>query len=190
MASAEDTCHWTNCSPQHSKFNQISHIWNELEQRILQDSIAARLFGAQIFTGPVLDEGDPVRARFQDIQDPVRFWKVAVARTSADEVFAAAFILDQSEAIRKFGIKADIEVPFGAFRTFQVPVGELEEETGRSFLATVGGKKVPLSSAGPLADRCRMASSRRRRLQTETSFEASTSPPGYVLLEQGGTIIR
>lgn len=191
IASAEDTCHWTNCTPQHSKFNQLGNIWNELEQHILEGAIKAKAFRAQVFTGPVLDEGDPIWERFKEIRYPLRFWKVAVARTSADELFAAAFILDQSEAVRKFGIEADVEVPFGAFRTFQVPVSEVQEQTGLTFSATVGGSEISLSAADPLAKpRARSMLARRGRFRAEESLGVADAPPNYVALDEVGTIIR
>jgi endonuclease G len=191
VQAAEDTCHWTNCSPQHSRFNQAGNIWQELEQHILEESIAAEVFRAQVFTGPVLDEGDPSWERFPDIQYPVRFWKVAVARTATDSLFAAAFILDQGEAIARFGIEADVEVPFGAFRTFQVPVSEVEDLTGLTFAATVKGNKVSLRSGDPLArPRGRAAMARRGRQRAEESAGVPAAPPNYVLLSDEGTIIR
>ena len=111
IARAADTCHWTNCAPQHSAFNQDKELWQGLERHVLEDSVKGNVFAAQVFTGPVLDEGDPIWQKFEDIQYPVRFWKIAVALTSSNRLFAAGFILDQSEVIAEHGIEGAVRYP-------------------------------------------------------------------------------
>ncbi len=98
-----DTLHFTNCAPQHARFNQGDQLWQGLEQHILEQSVLGNVFRAQIFTGPVLDDGDP---EYRGLRHPLSLWKVAVAVTSSDALFAAGFILDRSEVIQQFGIEA------------------------------------------------------------------------------------
>jgi endonuclease G, mitochondrial len=67
----QDTFFFTNCTPQHSAFNQ--HLWLSLEDYLL-DNAASRGFKANVFTGPVFDaKGRPYRA----VLLPGAYWKVA-----------------------------------------------------------------------------------------------------------------
>jgi endonuclease G len=168
VQSALDTCHWSNCTPQHAEFNERQSLWQGLETHILEDSIRNDIFKAQIFTGPILDEGDPVWSKYPEIQYPTRFWKIAAAVNSKDELFAAAFILDQSDVIARFGIEAVGEIPFTAFKTFQVPITEIEQLTGLTFTyedTANAGVTRSLGDADPLrpggAARARLARTRR-----------------------------
>ncbi len=191
MQVAADTCHFTNCTPQHSKFNQGKELWQGLERHVLEDSVEANVFGAQVFTGPILDEGDPVWSQFKDIQYPVRYWKVAVALTSAGKAFAAAFMLDQSAVIAQFGIEAAVEVPFDAFKTYQVPVAEIERLTGLTFTYEKGGKSFDLSTVDPLATaQAQQRATRRAALQATEAADVTAVPPGYILLEDSSSIVR
>ena len=191
MQTAADTCHWSNCTPQHSAFNQGKQLWQGLERHVLEGSVAANNFSAQVLTGPILDEGDPTWSAFKDIQYPVRFWKVAVALTSANQLFAAGFILDQSGAIAEFGIEAAVEVPFSAFKTFQTPVAEIERLTGLTFTFSHGGKTASLSTVDPLASvGARGRAARRAAVRATESMGFDDTPEGYVLLEDSSSIIR
>lgn len=190
LVSAADTCHYTNAAPQHSRFNQNRELWQGIERHILEDSIKERNFRAQIFTGPVLEESDPVWKKFDDIQYPVRFWKVVAALTDDGKLFATAYLLDQSEVVDQFGIE-EAEVPFGPFRTFQVPIHEIEALTGLSFRCGNPKKPVSLSEKDPLA-----SGSRRRRDATRSRLESARAErnpyqeKGYVLLESFEDIER
>jgi endonuclease G len=190
LQSAADTLHFTNCSPQHAKFNQGKQLWQGLEQHVLEQSIKSENFAANIFTGPVLDAGDPVWDRYKDIQYPLQFWKIAIAQTSANKLFAAGFILDQSEVIAQFGIEATVEVPFSAFKTYQVPIAEIERLTGLSFKSGTPGKLKSLSEADPLRSGSAVrAAVSRRRIATTESTTATALPPGYIPLDDQSDII-
>jgi endonuclease G len=196
VARAADTLHWTNCTPQHSGFNQSKELWQGLERHVLEDSLEANVFGAQVFTGPILDEGDPAWDKFPEIQYPTRFWKVAAAVTSSGRLFAAGFILDQSEVIAQQGIEAAVEVPFGAFKTFQVPISEIEELADLTFPCVApGGAAAFLRDVDPLhgpRGRRRAANARNRTRihDTEAFGLVADAPEGYVLLEDAASIIR
>ena len=191
IGRAADTCHWSNCTPQHAGFNQSKALWQGLERHILEDSLKAKVFGAQVFTGPILDEGDPVWDRYPEIQYPTRFWKVAVAMTSSGQLFAAGFILDQSAVIAAKGIEAAVEVPFGAYKTFQVPVDEIEQLTGLSFPCAGPGGALFLRDCDPLrigSEARRVTRRRGARLNEAATVE--NTPNGYVELESSSSIIR
>jgi endonuclease G len=188
LISAADTCHWPNCTPQHARFNQNKELWQGIERYLLEDSIKKQDFRAQVLTGPVLDEDDPVWERFDKIQYPVRFWKVVAAINDSGKLFATAYLLDQSDVIDRYGIEAAGEVPFGAYKTFQVPVAEIERLTGLAFFSGGSGAKVPLSKADPIA-----SPRPRRRLRSGSSpFESATvlAPDGYWPLDSVDAIIR
>ena len=193
LQSGADTLHFTNCSPQHARFNQSKTWWQGLEQHVLEQAIEAGPFAAQVFTGPVLDDGDPRWEKFKDIQYPLQFWKVAVAVTKARKLFAAGFVMDQSEVIAQYGIEATVEVPFGAFKTYQVPITEIERLTGLTFFSGPKGHRVRLSEADPLrsgtaASRRTAAASRRTR-EAESTTAVRLLPAGYVPIEEGTDII-
>ncbi len=119
-----DTFAYPNAAPQASEFNQGELLWVGLEDHVLTYAKTNRS-RLSVFTGPVLADDDPV---YRGIGIPRRFWKVAA--WSADEKLrSAAFVLDQSSLVS--GIQSADEVPpLGPFRTFQVPVADVEELTG------------------------------------------------------------
>lgn len=187
LQTAADTMHFTNCAPQHARFNQSRATWQGLERHLLEDSIAREDFRAIVITGPVLDPADPVWARYPAIQYPLRYWKVAAALTASGKLFATAFLLDQTEAIRRFGIEA-AEVPFGAFKTFQLKISEIERLTGLGFTATVESKKQSLSLFDPLVsggqEMARVRAGAQEAFATVESAEG-----GWIPVLQAGSVI-
>lgn len=189
MISAADTCHWTNCTPQHDKFNRTREWWQGLEQHLLEESIERKEFKAQVFTGPILREDDPVYKPLPDIQYPVRFWKVAVAATGDGKgLFAAAFLMDQSAVIAKYGLAEAAEAPFETY-LYQVPVTEIERLTGLTFTWGAGGKKS-LRDVDPLNDATtRARKQRRRRASLMESAGAEPVPDGYIQIDDFSSIV-
>lgn len=186
LASAADTCHWTNCVPQHERFNQSKELWQGIERYILEQSVQADKFRAQVLTGPILAEDDPVWDAFPKIQYPVRFWKVVAAIDSDGKLFATAYVLDQSAVVDKYGIEAAREVPFGAFKTYQVSVGEVERETGLTFFRGADGTAETLRDVDPL--KSPRPKRRRAGLQPNES-SATAAPTGYEPLDSLESII-
>jgi endonuclease G len=175
LASAADTCHWLNCVPQHSKFNQNKETWQGLERYLLEDSIAAdRAPMATVITGPVLDEGDP---EYNDIQYPVQFWKVVAALDADGALFATAYIASQEAAIAEHGIEAAM---FGDYNNYQTTISEIERLTGLSFPCKVAGNDSWLRDHDPLVKK-----PRRRRRAGAGGQEAAfgTSSGTYWLLQ-------
>lgn len=185
LVSAADTCHWTNCTPQHAKFNQSKVLWQGVERHILEQSIEAEGFRAQVFTGPILDEDDPVYDKFPKIQYPVRYWKVVAAVNAAGTLFATAYLLDQSDVIAEYGIEAAPETPFSPYKTFQVTIAEVERLTGLSF-KTGTKKQVPLSAYDPL-----VAKKPKQHWQRTRALESTQdlAPAGYLPLDRLDSII-
>jgi endonuclease G, mitochondrial len=172
LASAGDTCHFTNCTPQHSGFNQSKQIWQGIERHVLEESIVAGQYNAQIITGCVFDDEDP---EYKKIQYPVQYWKIAAALNSSGKLFATAYLASQADVISRLGIEAD--VPFTPFKTFQVKISEIERLTGLTFVH--GKDEKSLSECDPLEN----AKPRRRRpFSPNESAVMEQLPPGYVEL--------
>jgi DNA/RNA endonuclease G (NUC1) len=123
-AANDDTFHWTNCSPQHFRFNEGKNLWAGLEDYLLQKAGAERK-RLTVFTGPVFEADDP---EYREVLIPKRFWKVAVlARDGA--LAALGFLVSQEALLRDF-------LSFGpqdVARTFQLPIRRIEKATGLRF---------------------------------------------------------
>ena len=130
----DDTFHFTNCSPQHAKFNQGKTLWAGLEDYILKNADLEDL-KVSVFTGPVFDESD---REYRNVRLPSSYWKVVAIVKAGGALSATAYLLSQS------GLIADLEEAFtyGAYRTYQVPVSRIEELTTLDF--------GPLRDADPL----------------------------------------
>lgn len=119
----EDTFHYTNCAPQHEKFNQKTTLWLGLEDYLL--NIFEGTHKAVVFTGPVFREND---IKFRDVKIPEEYWKIAVVMKSDTEPSATAYIVSQKEYLNDL----EIAIP-GEFKTFQVKISIIEALTGLDF---------------------------------------------------------
>jgi endonuclease G len=115
----EDTFHFTNCSPQHERFNQNNDTWQGIEDYLLNEARNnhKRL---TVFTGPVMTDVDPL---YRGVRLPLRFWKIAVSKQGPDKLTASAFLLDQSGLI---------DSPLERFEpsVFQVKIDQIQGRTG------------------------------------------------------------
>jgi endonuclease G len=117
-----DTFFFTNCTPQHSAFNQ--KLWLELEEYLLGNT-DTRNFKACVFTGPVFSKSDRL---YRDVLLPLAYWKVAVMiHDERDELTATAYIVSQKNML------SDLEFVFGQFKTYQVPIADIERRTQLDF---------------------------------------------------------
>jgi endonuclease G len=118
----DDTFHFTNACPQHKDLNR--KVWNDLEDYILANTSQEEM-RVSVFTGPVLSEHDPP---YRGIQLPQEYWKVAVMiNPDTKKLHATAYILSQADMI------TGLEFAFGQFRTYQLPLAELEKKTQMDF---------------------------------------------------------
>ncbi|MCC2028366.1 DNA/RNA non-specific endonuclease [Microbacterium sp. YMB-B2] len=125
--ATEATFFYTNAAPQAAGFNQSKELWLGLEDHVLAYAEATDQ-RVSVFTAPVLADDDPP---YRGVRVPLRFWKVAAWQGSAGPA-AAGFVLDQTELVdTSQGVLA--VPPLGAFRTFQVPIGDVAEITGVDF---------------------------------------------------------
>jgi endonuclease G len=112
----DDTFHFTNACPQHKDLNR--RIWVDLEKYILSNTGDNQL-KVTVFTGPVLDANDPP---YRGIQMPQQYWKVAVMiHPDTGKLHATAYILSQADMV------TGLEFAFGEFKTYQLPITELEK---------------------------------------------------------------
>jgi len=129
----DDTFHYTNSAPQHSRLNQGKQLWQGLENFIL-DNARTRDFRACVFTGPVVGDDDPEIK--SNVFAPLEFWKlVAMVDADKDELHATAYLLSQGQLIRKLledRSKTEAVEGFvlGEYRTFQIAIKDLAEATG------------------------------------------------------------
>ncbi len=142
----DDTFHFTNCSPQHERFNQGQDLWQGLENYILGHAdIQDRK--VTVFTGPVMDDGDPL---YKGIRLPLAFWKVLVYVKNRALV-AAAYVLEQGKLIEDM-LRFEAAFDPGVFR---VKLDHLKERTGLDFDFLIA-QELPLSSDGFEAERERV----------------------------------
>lgn len=129
----DDTFHFTNCTPQHKDFNELQTYWAGLEDYILENADNLK-FRVNVFSGPVFADDDQ---EYRGVQLPRQFWKVVVMLKNTGELSTTAYLLSQEELIKGLELVPE-EFSYGAYRTYQVPIRQVEGLTGLSF--------------GPLAD--------------------------------------
>ncbi|MEJ7569149.1 MAG: DNA/RNA non-specific endonuclease [Gaiellaceae bacterium] len=120
-----DTFHFTNCAPQHERFNRLKKFWYGIEHYILSNTGAHGL-RVSVFSGPVLAEEDPPLG---EGQVPTDFWKVVAMRRVEGPLSAAAYLLSQAELIPR----VTDEFVFGEYKLFMKAVWQIEERTGLDF---------------------------------------------------------
>ncbi|MGJ4947622.1 DNA/RNA non-specific endonuclease [Bradyrhizobium sp. HKCCYLS20291] len=132
-AANNDTFHLTNCSPQHSVFNQsslASHngvmLWGNLEMYVTAQAKkdTPRL---SIFNGPVFRTTDQP---YRGILLPREFWKLIVFTRADGRPGAVAFVLSQESLIRNLPAE---EFVVGPYRPFQVRIADLAARTQLDF---------------------------------------------------------
>lgn len=144
---ADDTFHFTNCSPQHERFNQGKDLWQGLENFLMANaSVHQRRM--TVFTGPVMTDADPV---YKGVRLPLAFFKV-IAYVGADNALAtAAYILEQAKLIEDMdGLEAAFEP--GSYR---VTLAHIKERTGLDF-DYLASHELPLTADGLEAGRDRV----------------------------------
>ena len=134
----DDTFHFTNCTPQHHDFNAGRTLWAGLENYVLDNADNLK-FRVNVFSGPVLAADDE---QYRGVQLPRQFWKVVVMVKQGGELSATAYLLSQEELIKGLEVAPEA-FSYGAYRTYQVPVRQIEGLTGLSFGS--------LADADPLA---------------------------------------
>ena len=123
----DDTFHYTNCSPQHKKFNEGQNLWAGLEDYVLNNAQNNDL-KVTVFTGPIFRDDDQ---EYRGIRIPHDFWKVVVMARAGGKLSATAYIVSQSSLIA--GLPSEAFAGYGQYRTFQVPVKTIADLTTLDF---------------------------------------------------------
>lgn len=135
----DDTFHFTNCTPQHEKFNQGKDLWQGLENYLLgRAEVRARR--VSVFTGPVFTADDPL---YKGVRLPLAYWKVIAYERPDRTLAAAAYVLEQAALIEDM-LRAEAVFAPGAYR---VPLAHLRERTGLDF-SHLEAAEVALSADG------------------------------------------
>jgi endonuclease G len=90
-----DTFHFTNCTPQHFRFNESAKFWQGVERYILENGGLARESRLCVLQGPVLRGA---YAKCDDVEVPLRFWKI-VAWVGATGPKVAGFLVSQEKLL-------------------------------------------------------------------------------------------
>lgn len=122
--AADDTFHFTNCTPQHAQFNQNRTTWAGLEDYILLNADNLD-FKASVLTGPVLADDDE---EYRGVQLPRQYWKVVAMVKQDGSLSATAYLLSQAQLLTDLELAPE-EFSYGAYKTFQVPISKVEEMT-------------------------------------------------------------
>jgi endonuclease G len=124
----DDTFHFTNCTPQHHDFNAGQTLWAGLEDCILDHADNLK-FRVNVFSGPVFAADDD---QYRGVRLPRQFWKVVTMVKQGGALSATAYLLSQEQLIKGLEIAPEA-FSYGAYRTYQVPVRQIEDLTGLSF---------------------------------------------------------
>jgi endonuclease G len=124
----DDTFHFTNCTPQHHDFNAGQTLWAGLEDYILDNADNIK-FRVNVFSGPVLAADDDT---YRGVQLPRQFWKVVAMAKQSGGLSVTAYLLSQEALIKGLEVVPEA-FSYGAYRTYQVPVRQVESITGLSF---------------------------------------------------------
>ncbi|MGL5116431.1 MAG: DNA/RNA non-specific endonuclease, partial [Beijerinckiaceae bacterium] len=129
-----DTYHFSNCAPQHFRFNQRTEFWQGAERYVLEKGAVATKEGRKIsvFQGPIFDD---TTDRFaDDVQIPSSFFKVIVWNGKSG-LKSVALVVDQlplldeeRKNLARPSEKAKINVA-----QWRVAVTAVEKRTGLDF---------------------------------------------------------
>jgi endonuclease G len=129
-----DTFHFTNCSPQHFRFNESAKFWQGAERYVLENGVLSTDSKGRIavFQGPIFNSQIDMLA--DDVQIPSSFFKVIVWK-GKDGLKAVGLIVDQlallSETRKKMGTPHSL--PSVNVSQWRVPISSIEKKTGLSF---------------------------------------------------------
>lgn len=130
----KDTFHFTNCSPQHFRFNQSLQYWQGVERYILESGVLESKRKISVLTGPVLN--DQWR-QYAEWQVPLMFWKVVLRINTAGRPQATALLVSQADLLdepRRVLPHAQ-SAPRPNVDEYRVTVSALETLTGLNFAA-------------------------------------------------------
>jgi len=130
----KDTFHFTNCSPQHFRFNQSLQYWQGVERYILESGVLESKRKISVLTGPVLNEQ---WRQYAEWQVPLMFWKVVLRIGKAGQPQATALLVSQADLLDepRRVLPHPSVTPRPNVDEYRVTVSALESLTGLDFAA-------------------------------------------------------
>jgi len=129
-----DTFHFTNCSPQHFRFNQTTKFWQGAERYVLENGLLAQETKRRIcvYQGPIFD--DAIDHMADDIQIPSSFYKVIVWK-SHNKLKAVGLIVDQLPLLdeKRKPLGPPRSVSAVDVTQWRVSIKQIEKRTGLIF---------------------------------------------------------
>jgi endonuclease G len=129
-----DTFHFTNCSPQHFRFNQSAKYWQGAERYVLENGVLAAdsLKRICVFQGPLFDS--KIDLWSDHVQIPSSFFKV-IAWKGAHGLKSVGLVVDQlpllSETRKNLGTPQDL--PSVNVSQWRVAIPTIEKRSGLDF---------------------------------------------------------
>ena len=129
-----DTFHFTNCTPQHFRFNESTKYWQGVERYVLENGTLRK--GNQsrlcIFQGPIFGASDRSAGK---VQIPSRFFKVVVWKGHDGELKSVGFIVDQSALLseKRVSLGKPPDTANINIQQYRVAIAEVERESGLDF---------------------------------------------------------
>jgi len=138
--------YYTNIAPQHKDFNQGADLWLGLEDFVLNNTTEEGK-RVSVFNGPIFSNKDDL---YRGVPIPKAFFKVVAVVDDSGLLRTSAYIVSQEQLVRPSNLR-DISraLPVGTFRTFQVPVPEVERLTGLIWDDIIREADVMTRTAGP-----------------------------------------
>ncbi|MFH1011861.1 MAG: DNA/RNA non-specific endonuclease [bacterium] len=145
-----DTYHFTNCSPQHFRFNETTKYWQGAERYVLENGLLETESKKRIsvFQGPLFD--DTIDCWSDDVQIPSSFFKVIVWM-GASGLKSVGLIVDQSQLMSETrkALGGPKEVASVDVHQWRVAVSQIEKRTGLDFGQAIRKADTITSSAQP-----------------------------------------
>lgn len=133
LRAEKDTFHFSNCTPQHWRFNESAKHWQGLERYVLEFGVFKTQARLSVLQGPIFGAYDDLG---DDLQIPSRFWKLVAWRGRDGSPRALAFVASQQEL---FGEERGGRLPANdrppQVGEFQITISELCKSTGLDFSA-------------------------------------------------------
>lgn len=128
-----DTFHFSNCSPQHFRFNQTAKFWQGVERYVLENGLLQEDEHRRIsvFQGPVFTKDDYFS---DDVQIPSAFWKLVLWRGRTGPR-AVGLVVDQSQLMTETrrNLGQPRELPSVNVSHWRVSVADIERRTRLDF---------------------------------------------------------
>jgi endonuclease G len=125
-----DTFHFTNCSPQHFRFNQSAVYWQGLERYVLENGVLANETKRAlcVIQGPIFD--DKIDLWADEVQIPSSFFKIVVWKSTTGTK-AVGLVVDQSKLLSepRHGIGAPQDLKTVDVNHWRESIASIEKKT-------------------------------------------------------------